>query len=152
MNRSRSILLFASLFALAAAGCASTPTSSAPMAAAAAPTPAAAAQSPNAMTDGRRWTRAFFEGRTQELWDHMSSDMKNVFHEKSGLDEFRGKARTQLGAETSVVSERIEHVDGAIAYVRVARFEHAPVPVRIVFAFDDGGEIVGFLIKPEERG
>jgi len=121
----------------------------------AATAPAASASTPppslqDALLEkGRRWTRAFFEGHTQEMWDRMGPDLRKLTHDKAGLDAFRQSALAQLGAESGVVDERAEVIEGVPAYVRIARFERAPMPVRVVFAFDADDRIIAFAIRPD---
>lgn len=101
------------------------------------------------VNEGRRWTKAFYEGRTQEMWDRMTEGYRKLSEDKAGFDAFRTSAIAQLGAETAVVEERTEQVADKTAYVRIARFERVPMPMRVAFGFDGEGRIVAFGIQPE---
>ena len=139
----------ASLAAFGALGCShDSPESRTAGIASPQPSSANPASTEQLMNEGRRWTEAFYSGKTQEMWDRMGPALRQLFQDKSGLDDFRDKARSQLGTESSVVSERIETRDGAPWYVRTARFDRAPMPIRIDLALDGDGRIVGFGIKP----
>jgi hypothetical protein len=96
---------------------------------------------------GRHWTQEFYEGKTQDMWDHMSPPLQKLVGDKAGLDAFRDKVLAN-GSEKSVLEEKIEPVNGAASYIRVARFERAPVLVRIAIAVDGSGTIILFSVRP----
>jgi hypothetical protein len=146
-------LSFSSLLLLVAApglGCShSSATPATPSAASASTSGAPKAELASLVSAGRQWTAALYEGRTQEMWDHLGTGLRQSFKDKAGLDGFCTEARKELGAESSVVEERTETVQGTTAYVRIARFERAPMPIRVVFGFDGDGTIVLFGIRAE---
>jgi murein DD-endopeptidase MepM/ murein hydrolase activator NlpD len=101
------------------------------------------------LNDGRRWTQAFYEGRTQEMCDHMSAPLRAHMGDKAGVDAFRDQVLAQLGPESNVLEERTEVVRGVLAYVRVARFGRVATPVRVVFGLDGDGRIALFSVMPD---
>jgi len=118
-------------------------------------TPPPAAGTPAASADptvsrGQRWTKAFYDGDTQAMWDSMSADMHKALGSKEALDAFRAKAVAELGAEASVVDEKSTPTGGLATYLRTARFARAPKPIRVSFTFDPEGHIMGFWVKPAE--
>jgi Peptidase family M23 len=84
------------------------------------------------------------------MWDHFDAELRQLFVDKAGLDQFREEARSQLGAESSVVDERTKRGEGVTAYVRVARFQRVSVPIRVVLGFGDDGHVAGFSISPDQ--
>jgi murein DD-endopeptidase MepM/ murein hydrolase activator NlpD len=147
--RSVSARLFVAIAFLAAAACrhaSPAPVVPAPQAAAAPAAPSPSSDD-RVLGEGRRWTKALYDGRTQELWDHFSAKLREVFADKAGLDAFRDKV-AQLGVESGVVDERIERANGGAVYVRVARFDHAPMPFQIAFELPGDGSIASFLVRP----
>src|SRR5688500_16869025 len=58
-----------------------------------------------ALATGRRWVAAFYDRKTQAMWDVMSSEMRKLFgDDKNGLDAFR-RSLDELGPETEVLEE-----------------------------------------------
>jgi hypothetical protein len=102
-------------------------------------------------TEGRRWTHAFYDGKTQDMWDHMSPSLQRLVGDKAGLDAFREKVLAD-GGESAVLEESIEPVNGAESYIRVARFREATFPARIAIAVDPKGTIVLFSVRSTFRG
>ena len=96
---------------------------------------------------GKRWATAFYEGDTQALWDRCDDGMRRVFGSKEQVDAFRESFRASSGAESSVLSERIERREGVTVYVREARFEKDRT-FRLRIGFGRGGAIVGFALEP----
>jgi len=103
------------------------------------------------VTEGRRWTQAFYDGHIEEMYAQMDTPLRNVIGDQEAFAAFRRNAVAQLGTEVDVISERTELVDGVSRYVRVARFERVPMHVHVSLAFGDDGRIVFFLVKPERR-
>ncbi len=154
-RRAVSQVLFVVAVALSAA-CASTPPPSSPSpsvppaASSSAPSSSATPASDDAAVRamGERWAAAFYKGDTQALWDRFDDGMRGALKSKAGLDAFREQVSAQAGGESQILEERVEHKDGVAVYIRDARFDKAPMPLRMTIAFDASGAIVGFAIRP----
>lgn len=96
---------------------------------------------------GRRWTAAFYARRTQAMWDAMSNDMRQVVGDKNKLDAFRDSQDAELGPEAAVVEETVERDGPGATYVRVAKFEKASVPFKVVIGLS-GATIDTFAVLP----
>jgi hypothetical protein len=99
---------------------------------------------------GRLYTTWFYEGRFDRLWPRFATEFTTQLGGEPGLRSFRDQVQAQLGAETRLVSERVESVGNATAYTRVAEFEKAATRFRVYWAFTDDGTVVTFGIVPEE--
>lgn len=110
--------------------------------------PAAAAAAPEAA--GRECTRLFYAGSIDTLWARFTPEMKTALKSVENLRSFRDGVSAQLGAETSVVSEKMDEVSGWSVYVRRARFEKAPVEILVQWSLDAKGGIGGFFIRPAD--
>lgn len=121
------------------------------IAAALAAAPALAQQQPAdtaRMRTGRSYTQWFYEGKTDTLWALFTPEMRAAVPTAGDLAAGRGQIASQLGAETEVVSESVSGDGGITVYTRIARFEKAPGPVRVVWATDAGGRVSGFGVRP----
>lgn len=96
---------------------------------------------------GRRYTEWFYSGKLTELWERFTPEMKTGLPLDS-LRAFREQVAS-LGAEESVLSERIESVPPLQVYIRTVRFSQAPTAQWIVqWALDSQGRAAGFFIRP----
>jgi hypothetical protein len=100
------------------------------------------------MRTGRSYTQWFYEGKTDTLWALFTPEMRGHAPTAGDLAAFRGQIAIQLGAETAVVSESVADDGGVTVYTRIARFEKAPAPLRLVWATDAGGRVSGFGVRP----
>jgi hypothetical protein len=101
------------------------------------------------IADGRAWTKAYYDGKTQALWDQFDAKMKEAIGSKKKFDAIREQIQSKLGAETKVISETVEHHNGFAVYVRLVHFKlTAETPIKVTFAFDSTRHISGFYIKP----
>ncbi len=101
--------------------------------------------------NGQTMTRMFYGDMITELWLAMNEEMRSALGSEFRLQQFRDQVGASLGAETSVISERVTEFSGYMVYVRVARFEHSPTPIVVTFSFDPGGKIGGFSIQPQRE-
>src|SRR5262245_55174766 len=88
-----------------------------------APPPEAAARVPALAAGpeveaGRRWTAAFFEGRTGELWNHFEPPLRKLVKSKAGLDAFRQQVLAGLGESPRVLEERVDPAAAGFLYQR----------------------------------
>lgn len=110
--------------------------------------PAAAPAVPEAA--GRECTRLFYAGSLDALWARFTPEMKAALTSVENLKAFRDGVGAQLGAEKSVVSEKVERVEGWSVYQRRARFEKIPAEIVVQWSLDEKGGIGGFFIRPAD--
>ena len=97
---------------------------------------------------GRDLTRRFFAGELHSVWEQMTPQMQGAMKSEAQLGAFRAQVAAQLGAEKSLVSEKVEEVQGLQVYQRLAQFEKAPMTIEVRWALDSAGKVAGFFIKP----
>ena len=100
---------------------------------------------------GRRTADAFFAREAHALWERFTPPLRAKVGSEEGLAAFRASAEKQLGAESSIVNERVEHAAGVAVYVRIARYERFASPVKMVIGFDADRNIAAFGIAPEGK-
>lgn len=108
-----------------------------------------------AMELGRGYVALLHAGDYERLWQHVTPEAKQRF---GTLDRFRSggeSALGNLGAETSVVSERVEPARaGMVAdrlYLRVSHYAGAGgTPVRLLVGLKNDGSIAGLQIRRAE--
>lgn len=116
--------------------------------------PAAVAASPAPTADeaiagtGRELTRLFLDRDTDAVWARFSPQMRQAMQDADALAEFRRQLDAQLGQERSLVSEETALHQGAQVYLRVARYSRSATPIRMQWAFDAHGEVLGFFVQP----
>ena len=125
-----------------ASGCASSP-----KAPASSPAPQAAGPDAAMMDNGREWARKFYARDTEALWNQFTPQMQAHMKSKKGLDDLRDKVEGQIGRESNVLEERVEHEGTATTYVRSSTFERTNMRVSLRIGFDAAGKIDLFGIK-----
>ena len=132
-----------------ASGCASPPGVQAP--AASSPSSPSAPADATIMADGRLWARKFYERDTQALWNQFTPEMQAFMKSKKDLDEFRNEVEGQVGKESKVVEERVEHEGKGVTYVRSATFERSNMRFNLKIGFDASGKIDLFGMKAADQ-
>lgn len=99
---------------------------------------------------GRRYTEWFYAGKTAELWERFTPEMKSALGSVDSLRGFREQVAAQLGAEESVTSERVTPSPPFQVYTRIARFAKVPMPVVVQWSLDAEGRVTGFFIRPRQ--
>jgi murein DD-endopeptidase MepM/ murein hydrolase activator NlpD len=123
------------------------------------PAPAAVAATPDASsTDdaamlalGRRTAEAYFAREAYALSERFTPPLRAKVGGEEGLAAFRASAEKQLGAESSILSERVVRTSGVTVYVRIAKYERLATPVKMVIGFDAERNIAAFGIAPEGK-
>jgi hypothetical protein len=100
-----------------------------------------------ALDRGRSCYQRFDAGELQTLRDQFSAEMQKALSLEA-LTAFREQTRAQLGAETALVEESADAQGPLSSYRRVARFEKVEVPIEAIFAFDAGGKVSSFYVRP----
>lgn len=100
------------------------------------------------LEQGRELTAMLYEGKDVEVWSRFSDKMKQAIGRVENLAALRAQVSAQVGAETSILDERVEAVGGMSVYMRPTRFSKAPGPVMVQWALSSGGVIEGFFIRP----
>ncbi len=107
---------------------------------------AAAAADPR--QQGAALTTQFYEGHIDALWERMTPQMQAGLQSPQNLVALREQVLAGWGAETELVSEKVEKVDGFDTYLRQARFARSPDLIQVLWAIDADGRIGGFYIRP----
>ncbi|VUM23536.1 M23 family metallopeptidase [Stenotrophomonas maltophilia] len=107
---------------------------------------AAAAADPR--QQGAALTTQFYEGHIDALWERMTPQMQAGLQSPQNLVALREQVLAGWGAETELVSEKVEKVDGFDTYLRQARFARSPDVIQVLWAIDADGRIGGFYIRP----
>jgi hypothetical protein len=102
------------------------------------------------LAQGRRWTETFYARDTERFWDHLGPNLQERFKDSRGIAAFRDVLDAQLGRESSVVSESVEHQGDASVYVRIATFTKRPESIRVVLGVAHD-RIVAFGIRPDSN-
>ena len=92
----------------------------------------------------------------ERLWQHLAPEAKQRFGTPEGFRSGGESALGNFGAETSVVSERVEPArPGMMAdrlYLRVSQYAGANgTPVRLMVGLKNDGSIVGMQIRRVEQ-
>lgn len=71
--------------------------------------------------------------------------MREILVSQDGLHRFRRRVEREVGAETKVLNERIETMQGFRTYTRLSTFDGFDRPIVISWRFDADDRIAGFL-------
>jgi hypothetical protein len=96
---------------------------------------------------GRDYTDLFYEGKSNEIWLHLSPAMKNVFGSIDAILGMHLQMQGQFGEETQIVDEQVIALGESIEYNREVMFQKIPTPVMVQWIFDGTGVVIGFSIK-----
>lgn len=102
------------------------------------------------MERGRELTRAFYEGDLDPVVEAFTDQMHTALGGGDGLATFRDQVLGQLGTEAELLDEQVTESAGHHVYQRRVRFQNAPDPVLVTWAFDAQQRVAGFSIRPEE--
>ncbi|WP_445392542.1 M23 family metallopeptidase [Stenotrophomonas pavanii] len=109
-------------------------------------TGAAAATDPR--QQGATLTAQFYEGHIDALWERMTPQMRAGLQSPQNLVALREQVLAGWGAETELVSEKVEKAEGYDTYLRQARFAKSQAIIQVLWAIDADGRIAGFYIRP----
>ncbi|WMJ67923.1 M23 family metallopeptidase [Stenotrophomonas sp. 24(2023)] len=109
-----------------------------------------AARAADLRQQGQVLTTAFYQGQTDMIWKRMTPQMQQALQSKENLAALRGKVLTDWGAETAVVEEKTDTVNGYGVYLRRVRLEKVPQVIQVQWALDSEGRVGGFYIRPEQ--
>ncbi|HEL2980151.1 TPA: M23 family metallopeptidase [Stenotrophomonas maltophilia] len=108
----------------------------------------AVAEGPDPRQQGAALTAQFYAGHIDALWERMTPKMQAGLQSPQNLVALREQVIAGWGAETGVVSEKVENADGYDTYLRQARFAKSADIIQVVWAIDANGQIAGFYIRP----
>jgi hypothetical protein len=100
---------------------------------------------------GRQYTSWFYKGEIERIWEHFSPEMKKAIGSVEALRTFRTQVESQLGTETSILSEKVSPVDSFQVYTRKAKFSKAPMTIVVEWALNSDGTVAGFFVRPEQK-
>ncbi len=100
---------------------------------------------------GRRTAESFFAREAHALWEKFTPPLRAKVGSEAGLAAFRASAERQLGAESTILSERVQRTSGVAVYVRIAKYERLATPIKMVIGFDPERHIAAFGIAPEGK-
>jgi hypothetical protein len=103
----------------------------------------------DAIADGQQVARAFLSGQTQAVWAQTTPEMQAALGSPEALDAVQTDLMKAFGTEQAVLSERVERRSGREVYIRISRWRDAPGPIEMTVAFDQGGQIAGFFVRPQ---
>jgi len=104
-----------------------------------------------AMSLGQTYTANFYAGETAAIWQHMTTQMREVLGSESGLRAFGNKVEQDVGTEVSVFAERVESVAGYRTYTRQSKFSKFASPIIVSWSFDEEDRIAGFFVRPQQK-
>ncbi|HEX8211565.1 MAG TPA: M23 family metallopeptidase [Longimicrobium sp.] len=102
----------------------------------------------SALDRGRQYTRLFYDGDADRLWEQFSPGMRQLFGTPAGVREFAAQVRRDLGTERQVLDEQTIAWLGRDLYHRAASFTGTSGPVWIEWTMSVAGVIEGFEVKP----
>ena len=111
--------------------------------------PAHAEEPSAAMASGRELSKLFIERKVEPVWARMAPVMQGALGSRANLEAFREQVGAQLGDEVQVLEEKTSKVQGMDVYLRVSKWAKGPDRIAMQWAFDAGGKVVGFYVKPE---
>jgi Peptidase family M23 len=100
---------------------------------------------------GRQHTAWFYEGRLDDIWTRLSEDFRKQLQSQENLAAFRATSQASLGKEREMVNEVARHDRGLDIYTRTIRVTSVDALIEIMWAWDAGGTITGFLIRPAAK-
>jgi murein DD-endopeptidase MepM/ murein hydrolase activator NlpD len=98
---------------------------------------------------GRRFCDAFNQERIDDVFATLSVAARAKLP-KADIAQFRAGVKRDLGPEQSIVSEEVQHEEGAAIYLRHSRF--APGVFDFSVAFDGADKVIGFRLVPHALG
>lgn len=98
---------------------------------------------------GRELSQLFLDGKTDVIWQRMTTPMQAALKTQGALAAFREQVGVQLGAEVEVLSEKADLSQGMRVYLRSARWSKLPTPVTMQWALDAQGRVAGFHVRPD---
>ena len=110
----------------------------------------AAADDADDLDFGRTYTRMFFEGDFSQIWNTMTVQMQQALGSENSLREFHEQVAAQIGAELSIVEERVDRAPGYRAYIRRSLFEKSDRPIVIAWTIDSEERVAGFYVRPQQ--
>lgn len=113
-------------------------------------TPAFAQTNTNWMETGRKYTNLFYDGKSNEIWLHLSPQMKNIFGYADAILGMHLENAGEWGAETKVIDEQVTALGESISYRREVMYQRVPTPMIIEWIFDSQGTVIGFSVRGAE--
>ena len=112
---------------------------------------ASTASESDELETGRTYTRMFFDNDISPIWNMMTEQMQEALTGESALRGFRKQVQAQIGAEKTIVDERVDLVQGHRVYVRRSLFEKVERPIVVSWTIDKDDRISGFFIRPQRE-
>lgn len=111
-----------------------------------------AASDPDPLREGRELTEAFYEERTDVIWERFNEKMKEAIGGEEQLSNFARQIRSRFGSEARVTDERVFERQGFPVYRRTVLFEQTgSLPFWVQWAFDDQGRVAQFFVRQAQE-
>ena len=107
-----------------------------------------AQQQQGSLEAGREFTRMFYAGQFERLWERLSEGQRREQGSVEGLSKFRATVRELVGEEVKVLGEEVTGAGGQEVYVRQVRYEKSAEPFELKWTIDGRGRISDFSIRP----
>ncbi len=101
-----------------------------------------------ATTQGREYTRWFYDREFDKLWDRFSPEMRGTFASSAELAALAGRTVEGFGKEQGQAVESVTREDSVRVYTRTSRFERSPDSVTVQWTVKTDGTVTGFVIRP----
>ncbi|HEX8673760.1 MAG TPA: M23 family metallopeptidase [Longimicrobium sp.] len=97
---------------------------------------------------GRQYTKLFYDGDADRLWEQFSPEMRQLFGTPAGVREFAAEVRRDFGTERQVQDEQTLAWFGRDLYHRASSFTGTSGTVWINWTMSVAGVVEGFEVKP----
>jgi hypothetical protein len=101
-----------------------------------------------AASQGREYTRWFYDREFDKLWAKFSPEMRRTFATPAELATLAGRTVEGFGAEQGGAVESVTREDSVRVYTRKSRFERSPDSVMVQWTVRPDGTVTGFVIRP----
>lgn len=105
-----------------------------------------------ALAKGHEMASYIVNNQPGPLWPNMGERMRAALRDSANLAATLAGIHAQTGAVDTVLDETAVEENGAFVYRADCRFARAPGPLTVTVAFDDGGRVIGMLVRPSAAG
>ena len=105
-----------------------------------------------ALAKGHEMASYIVNNQPGPLWPQVGERMRAALRDSANLAATLAGIHAQTGKVDSVLDENAVEENGAFLYRADCRFAKAPGPLTVTVAFDDGGRIIGMLVRPSAEG
>lgn len=104
----------------------------------------------SALALGRQFTRMFYAGQLEQLWERMADSQRSEQGSIENLSKFRSTVQELVGEEEKVMSEDIARAEGQEIYVRRVKYEKSAELFDLKWTIDSQGKITDLSIRPSQ--